>query len=116
MQDKTLEMTLLFDFYGELLTDRQKSCFVQYYDEDLSLGEIAELMEISRQGVRDLIVRAEATLTEAEEKIGFVQRHTQQRETLDEMETQLNELIGLTEGKARALAEALQSALGRLRD
>ena len=109
-------MTLLFDFYGELLTDRQKSCFLQYYGEDLSLGEIAELMEISRQGVHDLLVRAEATLTEAEEKIGLVRRHTRQRALLDEMEVQLGELAGLTEGRAKTLAEALSGALGRLRD
>lgn len=116
MQDRTLEMTLLFDFYGELLTDRQKSCFTLYHDEDLSLGEIAELMEISRQGVHDLLIRAESTLTEAEKKIGFVRRYSEQRKLLDSMETQLNELVGLTEGKARALAEALLSALHDVRD
>lgn len=116
MQDRTLEMTLLFDFYGELLTERQKSCFALYHDEDLSLGEIAELMEISRQGVRDLIVRAEATLTEAEEKIGFVRRHSEQRKLLNSMETQLNELVGLTEGNAKTLAQELLTKLNRVRD
>ena len=116
MQDRTLEMTLLFDFYGELLTERQKSCFALYHDEDLSLGEIAELMEISRQGVRDLLVRAEVTLTEAEEKIGFVRRHSQQRKLLDSMETQLNELVGLTEGNAKTLALELLEKLECVRD
>ena len=64
MKNQTYRMTMLFDFYGELLTDRQKEFFDLYYNEDLSLSEIAENEGISRQGVRDVIVRAEAILTE----------------------------------------------------
>ena len=52
-------MTMLFDFYGEILTDRQKEFFDLYYNEDLSLAEIAENYGISRQGVRDVIVEME---------------------------------------------------------
>ena len=63
-------MTMLFDFYGELLTDRQKEFFDLYYNEDLSLSEIAENEGISRQGVRDVIVRAEAAMQEIEDKTG----------------------------------------------
>ena len=57
MKNQTYRMTMLFDFYGELLTDRQKEFFDLYYNEDLSLAEIAENAGISRQGVRDVIVR-----------------------------------------------------------
>ena len=57
MKNQTDRMTMLFDFYGELLTDRQKEFFDLYYNEDLSLAEIAENAGISRQGVRDVIVR-----------------------------------------------------------
>ena len=64
MKNHTLRMTMLFDFYGELLTDRQKEFYDLYYNEDLSLSEIAENYGISRQGVRDVIVRAEMYLTE----------------------------------------------------
>ena len=53
---------MLYDFYGELLTDRQKEFFDYYYNDDLSLSEIAENAGISRQGVRDVIVRAEAIM------------------------------------------------------
>ena len=60
MKNQTFRMTMLFDFYGELLTERQKEFYELYYDEDLSLSEIAENYGISRQGVRDVIVRAEA--------------------------------------------------------
>ncbi len=116
MGDKTLMMTMLLDFYGELLTPRQRSCFGMHYNEDLSLAEIAEIMQISRQGVRDLIVRAEATLTETEEKTGLLKRFSEQRLVLDKMETELNELIQLSEGKARGLAEALLTELDSIRN
>ena len=56
MKNQTYRMTMLFDFYGELLTERQKEFFDLYYNEDLSLAEIAENAGISRQGVRVVIV------------------------------------------------------------
>ena len=65
MKNQTYRMTMLYDFYGELLTDRQREFFDLYYNEDLSLAEIAENAGISRQGVRDVIVRAEASMQEA---------------------------------------------------
>ena len=77
MKNQTFRMTMLFDFYGELLTDRQKEFYQLYYDEDLSLSEIAENYGISRQGVRDVIVRAEAYMTEIEDKTGLVKRFMQ---------------------------------------
>ncbi len=116
MGDKTLMMTMLLDFYGELLTPKQRGCFGMHYNEDLSLAEIAEIMDISRQGVRDLIVRAEATLTETEEKIGFVRKFSEQKSIKDAMELELRELTLMTEGKARGLAEKLLSELDSIRD
>ena len=77
MKNQTFRMTMLFDFYGELLTERQKEFYSLYYDEDLSLSEIAENYGISRQGVRDVIVRAEAYMTEIEDKTGLVKRFMQ---------------------------------------
>ena len=74
MKNQTYRMTMLFDFYGELLTDRQKEFFDLYYNEDLSLSEIAENEGISRQGVRDVIVRAEAILSDLEDKTGLIKR------------------------------------------
>ena len=79
VKNQTYRMTMLFDFYGEVLTPRQKEFFDLYYNEDLSLAEIAENYGISRQGVRDVIVRAEAVLTELEDKTGLIKRfHTMQ--------------------------------------
>ena len=74
MKNQTFRMTMLFDFYGELLTDRQKEFYDLYYNEDLSLSEIAENYGISRQGVRDVIVRAENYMTEIEDKTGLIKR------------------------------------------
>lgn len=79
---KDLRITLLYDFYGELLTDKQKEVFDLYYNEDLSLGEIAADSGISRQGVRDSIKRAEATLAELEERLGLARRFMETQEDL----------------------------------
>ena len=69
-----LEMTLLFDYYGDLLTDRQSMCFDLRHNQDLSLAEIAEELQVSRQGVHDNLSRAEALLRNMEEKTGCVRR------------------------------------------
>lgn len=74
MKNQTYRMTMLFDSYGEVLTPRQKEFFDLYYNEDLSLAEIAENYGISRQGVRDVIVRAEAIMTDLEDKTGLMKR------------------------------------------
>lgn len=67
---KNLEISYLLDFYGEVLTEKQRDVMYQYYNEDLSLAEIAENFGITRQGVRDAIKRGEATLITLEEKGG----------------------------------------------
>ena len=74
MKNQAFRMTMLYDFYGDILTDRQKEFFDLYYNEDLSLAEISENYGITRQGVRDVIVRAEAAMTELEEKTGIIRR------------------------------------------
>ena len=74
MKNQAYRMALLYDFYGDMLTDRQKEFYDLYYNEDLSLAEIAENYGITRQGVRDVIVRAEAVLTELEDKTGIIKR------------------------------------------
>ena len=87
MKNQTYRMTMLFDFYGELLTERQKEFFDLYYNEDLSLAEIAENAGISRQGVRDVIVRAEV-----EDKTGLIRRFEQMRGHLQAIEDAAAEL------------------------
>lgn len=83
MKNQAFRMALLFDFYGDVLTDRQKEFYDLYYNEDLSLAEIAENYGITRQGVRDVIVRAEAILTDLEDKTGLIRRFHAMRSQLD---------------------------------
>ncbi len=80
-----LEMTLLFDYYGELLTERQKMCFDLRHNQDLSLAEIAQELQVSRQGVHDNLSRAEALLLNMEEKTGCVRRDMQCRMAAQEI-------------------------------
>ena len=79
MKNQAYRMSMLFDFYGDLLTERQREFYDLYYNEDLSLAEIAENYGISRQGVRDVIVRAEAAMTEIEDKTHIIRRFQQNR-------------------------------------
>lgn len=80
---KNLEIALLFDFYGEMLTEKQRDVVELYYDDDLSLSEIAENEGITRQGVRDSIKRAETQLTDMEERLGLVKRFREMQEKLE---------------------------------
>ena len=83
--DEILKQTLLFDFYGELLTEHQKEIYSQVVLEDYSLSEIAKDSGISRQGVHDLVKRCNKTLEGYEEKLHLVQRFVQIRENVNEI-------------------------------
>ena len=74
-----LEMVLLLDYYGGMLTDKQKECFDMRYNQDMSLGEIAEMLGVSRQAVNDNLTRTEALLRRMEENIGCVKRDMKNR-------------------------------------
>ncbi len=83
----TFLRTMLFDFYGDLLTEKQKEYYDLHYNSDLSLFEIAEMSGTSRQAVWDIIRRAEQTLREIEAKTGLVAREMQRRSTVAEIMT-----------------------------
>src|SRR5690554_3388219 len=85
MVDKTVRMNLLFDFYGQLLTDRQRRFFEMYYAEDLSLGEIAEHFDVSRQAVYDILKRSAKALESFEERLGLVAQHAKRTEQAAEL-------------------------------
>lgn len=104
MEEGRLMHSMLLDFYGELLTQKQRDCFDLHYNEDLSLSEIAGELGISRQGVWDNIRRAEAALTEIESKTGLIRRFTHTRQRLEALSLKMEALIALSEGKARELA------------
>jgi len=73
--EKNVRMSWLLDFYGAFLTERQKCVMDLHYNYDLSLGEIAEQLKISRQGVHDALRRGESLLEEMEERLALLQRH-----------------------------------------
>lgn len=93
--EKNVRMAILFDYYGAMLTDKQKEYFDLYYCENLSLSEIAENDGISRQGVRDSIVRAENIMEDAEAKLGMISRQLSLTSSLSEIEGWLAEIAHL---------------------
>lgn len=105
-----LEMTLLYDYYGELLTQRQQMCFDLYYNQDLSLAEIAQELQVSRQGVYDNLSRAEATLRNMEEKTGCVRRSLQSRRALRIITEAANKLAAYSDPTVSALSEKILTA------
>ena len=89
---KNLNLSVLIDFYGDILTEKQKNVMELYYNEDLSLAEIAELEKISRQGVRDSIKRGEETILELEEKLGMVQKFMKLSQLLDDIKLKVTDI------------------------
>lgn len=83
---KDLELSGLLDFYGEVLTEKQREMLRQYYDDDFSLSEIGENFGITRQGARDAIKHGESTLLELEQKVGFAARYRRVQKTLEQLE------------------------------
>jgi len=89
---KNLDISVLLDFYGDMLTEKQREVAEFYYNEDLSLAEIAEHSGITRQGVRDSIKRAEFQLLEYEEKLGLYSRFVKIQSGLDKIIKTADEL------------------------
>ena len=82
---KNLEISLLLDFYGDMLTEKQRDVVELYYNEDLSLSEIAAHSGITRQGVRDSIKRVESVLLDLEERLGLARKFRQIQDGLDQI-------------------------------
>ena len=103
MKSQAYRMALLYDFYGDVLTDRQKEFYDLYYNEDLSLAEIAENYGITRQGVRDVIVRAEGILTELEDKTGIIRRFHKMQEQLQSVDDAMDQIVQMNEDRFQDL-------------
>ena len=115
MKNQTYRMTMLFDFYGDILTPRQRELFDLYYNEDLSLAEIAENCGISRQGVRDVIVRA------LEDKPGLVRRFLQMQQHVDRIITAAGDIKTINyrqyeNPRLEELAETILDAAAALKE
>lgn len=110
------EMTLLFDYYGELLTQRQRMCFDLRYNQDMSLAEIAEELQVSRQGVYDNLCRAEALLKNMEEKTGCVSRDMLHRKVADTVLKDAARLLMHPDAQVKDVAQRICSALQELKE
>jgi predicted DNA-binding protein YlxM (UPF0122 family) len=91
--DKVLEITLLYDFYGELLTEKQRNVIELYYQDDYSLNEIGDRCGITRQAVHEMIKRTEKILTQYEEKLLLVSRYLKQKDKLASAVDKLDSLL-----------------------
>ncbi len=92
MAEKDLSVSNLLDFYADALTQKQREVMQQYFNDDLSLAEIAANFGITRQGVRDSIVRGESSMRELEEKIGFAKKYEKIRLKLLKLEKLAKEI------------------------
>lgn len=108
---KDLQIGFLLDFYGEVLSERKRTVLDYYYNDDLSLAEIAEEIGISRQGVRDLIKKAEEELRFFEEKLGLAERFRNTQARAERLLSLLDaaEVDECVQHAARELAESVRS-------
>ena len=111
-----LEMTLLFDYYGDLLTERQRMCFDLRHNQDLSLAEIAEELNVSRQGVHDNLSRAEALLRNMEEKTGCVRRDLACRKAMKTIAAAATALQSNNDAEVSRLAQTILVAARELEE
>ena len=107
-------MSLLFDYYGELLTEKQKTCFDLYYNQDFSLSEIADELGITRQGVHDTLTRAELLLSDMERKTGCIAREKLTADVLRTICAAAKSLLGQPE--AAPLAQQILDAAARIKE
>ena len=112
MFSKDMHVSLLLDFYGDILPERRYEMTSLYYNDDLSLSEIADICGISRQGVRDAVKKSELELRELEEKLGLAARFAAVRAQLDDVSKNIEDIsenVGESEGaQLRGIAAALK--------
>ncbi len=116
MKREAFTMSLLLDYYGSLLTQKQKHYFDLYYNQDLSLTEIAEQEGISRQGVHDNISRAEAILRDMETAVGCVEKAQLLRNALSEIDSAAGQLAGHEDPTVRRNAQRILAAAASLKE
>ena len=116
MKQDALQMSLLLDYYGELLSQKQRTCFDLYYNQDLSLSEIAAELGVSRQGVHELLARAEATLGEFERVTGCVAREQKLRHALAAITAEAQPLLQAEDPATRQGAQRILAAVDSLKE
>ena len=84
LMDNTVKMSILYDYYGKLLTERQSKIFTLYHEDNLSLSEIGDELKVSKQGVHDALKKAEASLKDFEKKLCLIKNSTENERLLKE--------------------------------
>ena len=113
---ETTDLILLYDYYGDLLTDRQRECFELRYNQDLSLGEIGQELGISRQGVYDNLSRTEQQLKNMEAKTGCVHRDLQCRRAIESVYEAATALASSEDPQVKLLADRILHAVSDLKE
>ena len=111
-----LELVLLLDYYGGMLTEKQRDCFDMRYNQDLSLGEIGEMLGISRQAVCDNLTRTEALLRKMEENIGCVSRDLRSRRAMKRILENAEKLCAYPDDTVSQWAKQIASAARELEE
>ena len=106
--EKTKRLTFLYDYYGNLLTDKQQQIMKLYFFQDFSLAEIAKKLDISRQGVYDHLQRAEKVLNEYEAKLELVKKYKEIKEELESFALDIDQIIS-DNNKKEKLQQRLDS-------
>ncbi|MBQ1188893.1 MAG: YlxM family DNA-binding protein [Lachnospiraceae bacterium] len=112
--EKIVEQGLLYDFYGELLTEHQRNIYEGVVFNDMSLSEIAEEQGISRQGVHDLVKRCNKILAGYEEKLKLVQKFNQTKQMVEEIKELAGAYKRTGDKKLIDQIEVLSEEIGRL--
>lgn len=107
--NKLLMKTMLFDFYGELLTDKQKTVYELHYLNDLSLNEIGEQFNITRQAVQDMLTRTSKTLEHYESRLHLIEKHEKQKELSELAFNIINSSYGKHESASKQLKDIISA-------
>ena len=114
--DDVIQTSLLYDFYGSLLTDRQREVMELYYGENLSLSEIAAEFSISRQGVHDALKNAGRALHEYEQKLGRVDKFQQSREAIGDIDERIEGLMEDVQKQEALVPAEVTAELQKIKD
>lgn len=105
MIKETLRVTMLYDFYGAILTERQRRCLELHYLDDWSLAEVAEEFEVSRQAVHDILKRSVQVMEDFEGKLRLVENHALQEKLLNEIVALVKKAVKESNGKSVTLTK-----------
>lgn len=114
MFQKDMTVSLLLDFYGDILNERRREIMEMYYNEDLSLSEIADVAGISRQGVRDSIKKSERELSELENTLGLLARFQSLKSEITRISSLLDAVIGKSGADVKAELGEIKAEIEKL--